>query len=449
MNNKTMYVDKISEYYFCGKQILFFEGGSYELPYNIKRSEGAHSYETCEGCKTNKETLINRLKEVTVNFPNCCEIHKKLFQLNEFVIDDFKGLEESIVDKILFIHQHIINHISDEDWFEDFINYFEYVVESFGSFPTGYGSSYQLSFFYYNIKDDIENQIDKLTSDKISVSEINRRLKQIVIYIEKVFNPKQEENNNDWSFNVLLNTYEKWYKTFPFELTYFSHLKEKYSKQIPILKKKSIYNKYSNKTKHILHTNESFANFLKELTTHIITNINGLRLYEKGLLTDSQSIKLELILQNRELELKEINLLKINDRQSYIKVLKSWFKQEKAFINEMIPILESKNIEKKANELRPNRTDLAYFIYYLSESKVTILKNTFPSVSAWLELGEMYKKNSKNIQQMYNQIYNDRGLRLSKSKINNINYVIENMLVDYEKAQNLAKDELKLAKLNL
>ena len=58
-----------------------------------------------------------------------------------------------------------------------------------------------------------------------------------------------------------------------------------------------------------------------------------------------------------------------------------------------------------------------------------------------------YNKNGKNIQQKYNEI-TDHSKRLVKSKVGNIEYVLNNMLDDYPKAKELAKDELKTAKLN-
>ena len=76
------------------------------------------------------------------------------------------------------------------------------------------------------------------------------------------------------------------------------------------------------------------------------------------------------------------------------------------------------------------------------------LNNPFPSEKAWVEIGEKYNKNSKNIQQTYNLISSNKNERLKMTKIRNLEYVIEFMLISKENALKLAKDELNLAQLN-
>ncbi len=107
-----------------------------------------------------------------------------------------------------------------------------------------------------------------------------------------------------------------------------------------------------------------------------------------------------------------------------------------------------KHMSKSTNKNNANRTDIAYCIYYLCETKSLELNSIFPSDKAWKEIGENYNKNSKNIQQIYNLISHKRDERLKKSKRKNIKYVINNMLEGKEEALKLAKDELKLAQLN-
>ncbi|MFY7666775.1 hypothetical protein [Flavobacterium sp.] len=450
---KTFYVDYLEEIEVCGSKFFSFNGGAFQLPYDIKPADGEHNYSVCSGCTKQREYIINEIIRV-YKFPNCCEWHKKLHQLREFKMSDFTGIEGSVADKIMFTHQFVINHIENDDWFEDFENYFEYVVDSLGSFPNGYGSPYAFNNFCGFLPDLVEGIKDKYQYNKLPKEEIDRRIDCILNHINNSFYPIEEEkkiastSNVGKDMNLLLSTYNKWYKTFPFELSYFKPLQQKYSRTLPILDGSIRYNKYTGLTTAKLQKKENFTQFLVQLTKNIITNINGLRLYEKGLLTDAQNIRFELILKNRDLELSAINSVKGIDTKGYIKILKNWFKSEKKFIEEITPIIENTNTKKLTDSIRPNRTDLAYFIYYLSETKQSILKNTFPSDAAWKEFGELHNKNSKNIQQVYNEITKDRNLRLAKSKIGNINYVIDNMLSTYGKASDLAKDELKLAELN-
>ena len=91
-----------------------------------------------------------------------------------------------------------------------------------------------------------------------------------------------------------------------------------------------------------MHNKKSLIDVLLILTNNLITQINSHSLYEKGLLNKPQKISLELILNERKLKLKQGY---VNNSQSeekrYRKILKEWFKDEKAFINEITPLLES------------------------------------------------------------------------------------------------------------
>ena len=84
----------------------------------------------------------------------------------------------------------------------------------------------------------------------------------------------------------------------------------------------------------------------------------------------------------------------------------------------------------------------------MSETKSLKLENPFPSDKAWKEIGDMFQKNWKNIQQAYNTISLNREERLKPSKIKNIEFVIKELLPSQDKALKLAKDELNMAKLN-
>ena len=155
-------------------------------------------------------------------------------------------------------------------------------------------------------------------------------------------------------------------------------------------------------------------------------------------------------LGSTEIENKLFNKEDLN----YISLQKKFLENKRKYLKERLKEANYRGdafIEKKEIKnlnLRPNRTDLAYFFYYLSQTNIKILKSVFPSDLAWNEIGLKFGKSSKNIQKAYNIINSNSKERLRKRKDNNIEYVIENMLKDYPKALKLAKDELKLAKLN-
>ena len=177
-----------------------------------------------------------------------------------------------------------------------------------------------------------------------------------------------------------------------------------------------------------------------------LSSINGVSLYEKQLISDVQKHQIDLIVSNRKLQLCKLSAMPNANKQDYVKVLKKWFKEEKEFIKEISPLLKNSSIA--SGKLRPNRTDIAYYIQYMSETKSLKLENPFPSDKAWKEIGDMFQKNWKNIQQAYNTISLNREERLKPSKIKNIEFVIKELLPSQDKALKLAKDELNMAKLN-
>ncbi len=130
---------------------------------------------------------------------------------------------------------------------------------------------------------------------------------------------------------------------------------------------------------------------------------------------------------------------------------KQTYYKENLFIDRQKILFKEGKLPNSSNQnghTRPNRTDIAYFCYYASETKELKTDNLFSTKKAWKEIGQRFDKDDTNIQKAYNKIYSNRSERLKSSKTANIEYVLEHMLTKYPKARKLALDELKLAKLN-
>ena len=442
--NKTFLIDTVKEYCFLDSKFIQFEGGQYEVPFAIEPTEGEHSLDTCENCRKHRQVLIDELTEDFEKFPNCCKHHSKLEELPLFDKKDYEGIPTMIADKIIFSYHHIINNLDNDDWYEDIADYIEYSLESFGTLPYGYGEPFKWSSYVSGLKHLLKHIEDKISSDKIPAIDVKTRMNKVIGSFEPI---EVDETNSKRDFNLLLSKYDEWYKIFPFDLPYFSHLKEKFRRTLPIYTGRTRYNKYLKTTKREIHTKDSFTVVLLRITKDIITSINGLSLYQEGLISDGDKHKLDLIINNRKLELYDLSSMPNKKKSDYVKILKTWFKEEKKFIEEITPLLNNNKPAVNRNQ-RPNRTDIAYYIHYMSETKLLKLLNPFPSDKAWKEIGKMYGKNPKNIQQAYNLINNNSDERLKKTKIGNITYVIEEMLVNDKVALQFANDELKLAQLN-
>ena len=161
---------------------------------------------------------------------------------------------------------------------------------------------------------------------------------KLIEYINLHLKPSKKATTD---LNVLVGTYEKWLKIFPFEISYFGNLKQHFEKQLPLLNGNPEENMYTGLAKAKIHTKNSLIEALINLTNDLITQLNGLILYEKGQLTDPQKIKMELIINSRKMKLKQgYNNSSPNEEQRYRNILKDWFKDEKNFIDEISPVLK-------------------------------------------------------------------------------------------------------------
>jgi hypothetical protein len=294
----------------------------YEAPTNKETGE---QFPNC--CPFHK-SVFEGAESWFLKFPNCCDQHKAMVSKWWYNKANYSGIAEKIVKQLSYTEHHISERINIDDWYKDITDYIEYNVSSFGHPAIG------LHLYLGNVKHYIKN----------TNSEIPKIKRQVLIeFIETYYNsPIDIDKTNKTDLNVLYSTYQKWLKVFPFEISFFSTLKPHFEKQLPILNGKPETNKYTGIAKAKMHTKGSLIDVLLNLTNNLLTQINTTTLYEKGLLTEPQKIKLELVLNERKMKLKQgyVNNSK-DEEQRYRKILKEWFADEKRFIDEVTPIIKA------------------------------------------------------------------------------------------------------------
>lgn len=375
----TFFVKDLKPIEFCGKPVMWQMdiNGAFEKPFETQPTEGEHDFNTCEGCQKTLKELIKRLtekfegnhKDGAKPFPFCCTHHSELTKLKEFNRADFISVPEMVARKIIYTNSHIKNNHQSETYYKDITDYIDYTVESFGQMPGNAEPLYLSDYFFY-ITDLLERNTEVEKGRK------NRLLEFLKAYRTPTETPKTD-------FNILLGTYQKWFKVFPFEISFFANLKPHFEKQLPILNGKPETNKYTGLAKAKMHTKGSLIDVLLNLTNNLLTQINTTTLYEKGLLTEPQKIKLELVLNERKMKLKQgyVNSSK-DEEQRYRKILKEWFADEKRFIDEVTPIVKAlppHPIKTKADVLKEQLSQYGFFelekVKTLSEqSKVSIIE---------------------------------------------------------------------------
>lgn len=291
----------------------------YEAPINKETGE---QFPNC--CSFHK-SVFEGAESWFSKFPNCCDQHKAMVSKWWYNKANYSGIAEKIVKQLSYTEHHISERINIDDWYKDITDYIEYNVSSFGHPAIG------LHLYLGNVQHYIKNTNSEIPKNK---------RQRLIEFIETYYNSPKEQTKTD--LNILYSTYQKWLKVFPFEISFFSTLKPHFEKQLPILNGKPETNKYTGLAKVKMHTKGSLIDVLLNLTNNLLTQINTTTLYEKGLLTEPQKIKLELVLNERKMKLKQgyVNSSK-DEEQRYRKILKEWFTDEKRFIDEVTPIVKA------------------------------------------------------------------------------------------------------------
>ncbi|MBL7733196.1 MAG: hypothetical protein JNM88_18665 [Chitinophagaceae bacterium] len=323
----TFFIKDVKSIDLCGSTMYHLTGSNYSKPKDfIRLSYPDHNLENCPNCKKRYENAIEVASQKYNAFPACCAPHRRLFTAPWFNRADFENFPKLYADKLLHSWHHILHHISKDGWKDEIFDFCEYIIKSFGSFPEGYGEALCMGMFIHDLKGLVSTLTEHLD-----------RKKEILKFIDDCYDPKP---NNKADLTILATTYNEWYKTFPFELSFLSHLKIHFQKNIPFLKSMHT-NKYMGLTKGTMRTNENLVALLIKVTEKVITQINTLNLFESGEIFDLEKVQLELILQERKQKLKEgYNNTSKDPSTRYRRILKAWLKDEIAFIKKLRPIAE-------------------------------------------------------------------------------------------------------------
>jgi len=321
------FIKNIEEIDVCGEKGYFLKVDEYREPYEIvKLKYENHNLENCNSCKIGYEKTIDIFQEKFKTFPNCCKQHKNLTIKSWFDISGFKGIPKLYSDKLYYSWHHVLNFIEDENWEVEILDFLEHVLRSFGSFPIGYGEPLYISSY-----------IDDLTRIVNTIKDNKERKDVIISYLGNYGKPKKSKKNTD--LNILIHIYNEWYKTFPFELSFFNHLKSQFSKNLPLFENPRT-NKYTGLTTFTAISKEKLFSYLIDITNKILIEINTDTIIDKGLALDLNITKLELIRQQRKQKIKKgYKSQSRNEGTRYRKILKEWLEDEISFIDKIKPLI--------------------------------------------------------------------------------------------------------------
>lgn len=343
---------KLTPIDFCGKTwgwMLETEQGFLAEPKATQPTTGEHDFNTCEGCQNARKKLIKRLTEKfngteqKQGFPFCCSHHSNLTKVKEFNRASFVSVPEMVADKIIYTNSHIINNHENENYYKDITDYIDYTVESFGQMPNSCGEPLYLSDYFFYVTDLLTRNTE------ISKERKNRLLE----FLEAHQTPPTKNKNTD--LNILLGTYQKWLKTFPFDISFFAELKPHFEKQLPILNGKPETNKYTGLAKVKMHTKGSLIDVLLNLTKNLLDKVNVPELRKQGAITDIQANQLEFAEAELNTKTAEITKQYSKGELKYVKALKKWLQLHKDYFKEVAPLLKAlppQPIDKEQNRTK-------------------------------------------------------------------------------------------------
>ena len=368
---------KLTPIDFCGKTwgwMLETEQGFLAEPKKTEPTTGEHDFNTCVGCQNTRKELIKRLTEKfngtkqKQGFPFCCSYHSNLTKVKEFNRASFVSVPEMVADKIIYTNQHITNNHENENYYKDITDYIDYTVESFGQMPNSCGEPLYLSGYFFYVT-------DLLTRN----TEISKERKtRLLEFLEAHQTPPTKNKNTD--LNILLGTYQKWLKTFPFDISFFAELKPHFEKQLPILNGNPETNKYTGLAKVKMHTKGSLIDVLLNRTKNLLDKVNVPELRKQGVITDIQGNQLEFAEAELNTKTAEITKQYSKGELKYVKALKKWLQLHKDYFKEVAPLLKAlpPQTETKTEQETPQTFEELFYNIELVQPSIDILKEIEP-----------------------------------------------------------------------
>jgi hypothetical protein len=326
MNNRHIqfFGKNLHAHTVCGKTFFSMDVDKLESPFDVVHFKGEHNLEGCQGCRNSLEIMKTEMNDYFKEFPNCCIAHQNLMKQDWFYVGNYSDIGDKVAYKVIYMLHHAINNIDRDDWYLEITSYLEYVFESFGQFPSDCGAPAGLS-------QAIDYLVRLLEVAELNNKEMNPRKEQIIDYVSKYGEVKEEKNKSD--INLLISIYERWIKVFPFELELFSEQKERFENSFPLIHGEVVENKYTGLAKVQMITQPVLLDYLNTITKNVLYSVDTTKLLEAGKITNSQKHQLDIAKSKYKLKQDKNKLQFLKKEKAYINSIKQWLKNEEEFIH--------------------------------------------------------------------------------------------------------------------
>jgi hypothetical protein len=280
-------------------------------------------------CDFHKD-IVERTTDWITRFPDCCAYHRKLLSASWFDKSRYLDTPIKVVTQVSYTRHIVSTHINDPDWYENITEYIEFNHHSFGQFPTGYAGAPGLNEYLQYVKHEV--------TDLASKGEFGQdKAVRIADFISNFYHPT---GNGKIDLNQLSNIYSRWLKIFPFQTKYFQNLKSHFETQLPILKGAITHNRYLKVGRASVKTQSELLEFLVGTTKSLLSSIKTEELVDNGRITDTAKHTLELLKEKHRIDREALLLSFTKGEMEYVKILKSWMRQEKQFFKELDSLLD-------------------------------------------------------------------------------------------------------------
>lgn len=203
-------------------------------PYDILPPEGYKSPKNFPDCCAFHRNVVKHAKGFIKRFPNCCEPHIAFSKKPFFNLRYYDGVVNKILRQLSYTEFKIRTNLDRENWYEDVSDYIEWAIYAFGH--PAMGQHIYLEHLKYFVE-TIHNGYEDYPKRKQTL---------LLEYITGLSAPPKGDVND---IRELIETYQKWLTTFPFNLPYFVNLKATFQKNMPLLQGKVEYNPYTKLSK--------------------------------------------------------------------------------------------------------------------------------------------------------------------------------------------------------
>jgi hypothetical protein len=309
--------------------------------FKLPQPEGWEAPINFPNCCTFHKSIVQFTKEFLVNFPYCCEGHREFSKRFPIKKGEYDYLINEVVFSLNYTEYIIEKKINDDDWFENITDYIEYVVKSYGHPAIG------CHLYLSNVLHYLENT---------SADLIPSRKERLIDFLKNP--PKKNENSPN--LKEINRIYKKWLSVFPFELSFFSPLKNHFYTTKPFVSKIIKTNVYTGETTFSIHNNESMVELLFNITKKILSSIDTNALVKDGIINDFERHSIDLIFKQHNLRTTSILESYNKKERQYLKTINDWlgseikfFKDIKSYKSIVSPIPKKKKPEKKDEKFGP------------------------------------------------------------------------------------------------